>query len=778
MYLKKREHWEGENYVPEEKVEGVKRKKVTLNIWEVLDQISNTSDSSQVFPLLSKIFKLPPLSTDDMCLALMKLLHIFDTTKQAFTRTKIASALCEIVDHSDKASCSTSVVSLIQVITDVIEQEDIMSAGPLIPLLAKLALLLNCENPLFQKVFSLLREQLKISEFPFIRISCLNAITQMSLKMKHLRRPLDIKPSATSSIDVDMDEGEADQLLKSKPLPIDTAAAAGADASEPEIESILFMFAADSDCHIRMKAVEYLRLYHDSGFRLSFENYGAVCKMLDDEFYFVRLNSLELLMAYASLYPENLVESLNKGTELRLTDDVFLRLSIAMHDEMIPMRTTAATLMGNMKNVSARFLEQMLDKQLMYSMLLSDAEFQEVFARSSTGYRYEPSIPMELIMVDSAFVIPQSCCGSFVLGLEDEHKGSNACVWSTCQLASQSAPFAQKSMNMLLDVFNDEIEEVRLTLIRNLSKPLLHVVLTEDQLEVIITALHNASSAIHNTICELLSNCRVYTPQCLQMALQAFVGCIKECPEKQESVFKCIRELGKNNANLVMCIMEELLGLHPFLDMPGTSLEDCNCTAKLILVFSAARYCPAMHSVMRRYALCHYDYLHTTPELVPLLKNSPKESGIGKSAGAGQANFPQLMKMLETLLSTCQNLPPSSRTVTLKAITRDSGAGEKFKYLGIVFPSDGKFEEEIDRRIGVASGVLRELARAIVTKAKLSLKTKLSMFKSIFTPILTYGQSWITTEKLRSHVQAAEMGFLRRVDGLTRLDMVRNTDVC
>ncbi|VDP03110.1 unnamed protein product [Soboliphyme baturini] len=62
---------------------------------------------------------------------------------------------------------------------------------------------------------------------------------------------------------------------------------------------------------------------------------------------------------------------------------------------------------------------------------------------------------------------------------------------------------------------------------------------------------------------------------------------------------------------------------------------------------------------------------------------------------------------------------------------------EKFKYLGSVFTSDGKLEEEIDLRIRVGSGVLRELARTTVTKAELSLETELSIFKSIFIAILT-----------------------------------------
>ncbi|VDP39228.1 unnamed protein product, partial [Soboliphyme baturini] len=94
---------------------------------------------------------------------------------------------------------------------------------------------------------------------------------------------------------------------------------------------------------------------------------------------------------------------------------------------------------------------------------------------------------------------------------------------------------------------------------------------------------------------------------------------------------------------------------------------------------------------------------------------------------------------------------------------------EKFEYLGTVFTSDGKLEEEIDGRVGVASDVLRELARPTVTKAELSLKTKLSIFKSIFIPVLTYGhESWTVTEKLQTRGQAAEMGFLRRVAGFIR----------
>ena len=87
---------------------------------------------------------------------------------------------------------------------------------------------------------------------------------------------------------------------------------------------------------------------------------------------------------------------------------------------------------------------------------------------------------------------------------------------------------------------------------------------------------------------------------------------------------------------------------------------------------------------------------------------------------------------------------------------------EKFKYLGIAFTSDGRQGEELDTRIGKASAVMRALHYFVVIKRELSKKAKLSIFKAVFVPILTYGhESWVMTERVRSQVQASEMRFLR-----------------
>ncbi|TWW70927.1 hypothetical protein D4764_17G0004100 [Takifugu flavidus] len=54
---------------------------------------------------------------------------------------------------------------------------------------------------------------------------------------------------------------------------------------------------------------------------------------------------------------------------------------------------------------------------------------------------------------------------------------------------------------------------------------------------------------------------------------------------------------------------------------------------------------------------------------------------------------------------------------------------EEFKYLGILFTSEGRMEREIDRRIRAVSAVMRVLNQSVVVKKELSRKAKLSIYR-------------------------------------------------
>ena len=87
-------------------------------------------------------------------------------------------------------------------------------------------------------------------------------------------------------------------------------------------------------------------------------------------------------------------------------------------------------------------------------------------------------------------------------------------------------------------------------------------------------------------------------------------------------------------------------------------------------------------------------------------------------------------------------------------------------------------EREINRRIGAVSAVLWTLRQSVVVKRELSQKTKLSIYRSIYVPTLTYGHElWVVTERTRSRIQASKMSFLHRGIRLSLRDRVSSLDL-
>ena len=54
---------------------------------------------------------------------------------------------------------------------------------------------------------------------------------------------------------------------------------------------------------------------------------------------------------------------------------------------------------------------------------------------------------------------------------------------------------------------------------------------------------------------------------------------------------------------------------------------------------------------------------------------------------------------------------------------------EEFKYLGVLFTSEGRMEHEIDRPIGAAAAVMQSLYQSVMVKRELSQKVKLSTYR-------------------------------------------------
>ena len=97
-----------------------------------------------------------------------------------------------------------------------------------------------------------------------------------------------------------------------------------------------------------------------------------------------------------------------------------------------------------------------------------------------------------------------------------------------------------------------------------------------------------------------------------------------------------------------------------------------------------------------------------------------------------------------------------------------------FKYLGVNFNDNGIMEAEIDARIAKYSknvGLLYPLLK----EREIPTKVKITIYKTILRPILTYGsEAWVLIKRLQSKVQAAEMRVLRLILGVNMRDRLRN----
>src|SRR5699024_3306636 len=101
-----------------------------------------------------------------------------------------------------------------------------------------------------------------------------------------------------------------------------------------------------------------------------------------------------------------------------------------------------------------------------------------------------------------------------------------------------------------------------------------------------------------------------------------------------------------------------------------------------------------------------------------------------------------------------------------------------FKYLGIQIEDNGGQDMEINNRIEKALKVYHLMNKNFINRKEISQKTKTSVFKTIYRPILTFGcESWVLTKAQKSKIQATEMKFLRRIKGVTRLDKIRNQKI-
>ncbi|XP_037327511.2 integrator complex subunit 4 [Pungitius pungitius] len=394
-----------------------------------------------------------------------------------------------------------------------------------------------------------------------------------------------------------------------------------------DVQSIISDYFGDQDPRVRTAALKAMLQLHERGMKIHEIIYDQACRLLTDDYEQVRSAAVQMVWVLSQLYPESIVPIPSSNEEIRLVDDAFGKISHMVSDGSWMVRVQAAKTLGSMLQVSPHFLEQTLDKKLMSDLRrkrTAHERAKELFTSGefSSGRKWADDAPKEKLDRNTVYLIASGACGAFVHGLEDEmFEVRIAAVDALSKLARSSPSFAEKCLDFLVDMFNDEIEEVRLQSIHVLREISTHITLREDQLDTVLAVLEDSSRDIREALHELICYTNVSTKECVQLALLELLKNLNKYPTDRNSVWKCLKFLGSRHPTLVLPLVPELLSTHPYFDTPEPDMDDPAYIAVLVLVFNAAKSCPTMPALFSDHTFRHYAYLRDSlSHLVPPLR--------------------------------------------------------------------------------------------------------------------------------------------------------------
>ena len=102
---------------------------------------------------------------------------------------------------------------------------------------------------------------------------------------------------------------------------------------------------------------------------------------------------------------------------------------------------------------------------------------------------------------------------------------------------------------------------------------------------------------------------------------------------------------------------------------------------------------------------------------------------------------------------------------------------QEYKYLGVIFGTNGTDDKEIRSRVIQARKCIAGLNGILWTK-DIRKERKLNIYTALIKSNLLYGsETWRLTENNKRRVEATEMDTLRRSSRMSRKDRIRNVTI-
>ncbi|CAO3642809.1 unnamed protein product [Cunninghamella echinulata] len=404
--------------------------------------------------------------------------------------------------------------------------------------------------------------------------------------------------------------------------------------SEMEIQSIIRNYVLDPDPRVRKNSLNSLVQMHMNGCSLDQPLYYLAVQSLSDDYEQVRLCALDLVWALCSLYPDF---KLNLASEqilekVRLIDDAFSRVCDLVNDVSVVVRTKACVMLASYHDVELDVLSQTFSKQLMSRLRrMLNGKSKPQNPKKPSG-----SIPTAAgdIDVDSDEfrILDSGACGAFIHGLEDEYQEvRNAAIDSICELCMYHNELIKKAVECLVDMFNDEIDKVRINAIQSLRKIGTKAILefNSEELEVAVGAFEDSDHVAREAAHDLMKVVRLKNAEDLEKLLLALMSSVKRYPEDKLSILRCLCDVGKRHDDYIETLLPSLLHLDKRYLAREQSISDFTYTFNVILIINACSNNSHILSQLPKHMLSHFAYYKRKyPECVPDLREIYSDSNL------------------------------------------------------------------------------------------------------------------------------------------------------
>lgn len=296
--------------------------------------------------------------------------------------------------------------------------------------------------------------------------------------------------------------------------------------------------------------------------------YGCAVELLRDEDEGVRLASVRLISLCAEKFAAR--EEVDGNGDADQVDLIFLQLSSMARDMCTKVRIEAFNALGKLQRVSEGVLLQSLSKKVI---------------RADTGsgsISKGKKLPPKLIFPCAA--------GIFAHGIEDEfYQVRTAACKSLGALAKFSIHYAQKALDMLMDMMNDDTEAVRLQTLQTLFHMATYGYLSvqEKHMHMFLGLLIDANAIIRNAAHKILGLVNLPKLQMFKSAVDGLITSLEKNPEEQD-IYGVLFSIGKNHGNFSATIAKHLAKEISMVSDGELILDKPRIKALLIVSISAS----------------------------------------------------------------------------------------------------------------------------------------------------------------------------------------------